>query len=511
MFKLRYYQEEGIKAAFDSMRLGNHPLAAYPTGSGKTAVLAGITEKAINKFNGKVLILSHVKEILEQNYEALKFHLGGDVGLYSAGLGKRTKADITVAGIQSIYKRGREFNQYDLVIIDECHMIPNSGSGMYRKLFKVMGKTKYMGLTATPYRLGDGYIYGEGRLFTDLCIDYTTGEKFAKLVDEGWISDIKAIRTQLEFDTQKIHTRGGDFIETELSSEFDRDSTTNAAVKEMIRVGENYKKWLVFAIDINHAEHIAEELIRCGIPANVVHSKMEQNRDVVIRDYKSGKYRCLVNVGILTTGFDDPSIDLIGLLRPTQSPVLHVQTIGRGMRKSDGKNHCAVLDFAGNTKRLGPVNSITVKEKGKGVGGEPITKTCPTCDAIHHPSVRICKWCNYKFQFKHGLSGSDGGAVIARKTNWKQVDQVSYEVHKKPYRPDSLKVLYHCGLDVYSDYVFLDSRGYAKFKANHWVNFRGGKADSVDEALGESDIYKIPNRILVDTSAKYPIISDYSF
>jgi DNA repair protein RadD len=279
----------------------------------------------------------------------------------------------------------------------------------------------------------------------------------------------------------------------------------------MIRVGENYKKWLVFAIDINHAEHIAEALIRSGIPANVVHSKMEQNRDVVIRDYKSGKYRCLVNVGILTTGFDDPSIDLIGLLRPTQSPVLHVQTIGRGMRKFHGKDHCAVIDFAGNTKRLGPVNSITVKEKGKGTGGEPITKTCPNCDTIHHPSVRICKWCNYKFQFKHGLSGSDGGAIIARKTNWKKVDKVTYEIHKKPYRPDSLKVLYHCGLDVYSDYVFLDSRGYAKFKANHWINYRGGKADSVDEALGESEIYKIPNRILVDTSAKYPIISDYSF
>ena len=240
---------------------------------------------------------------------------------------------------------------------------------------------------------------------------------------------------------------------------------------------------------------------------------MEQDRDTVISNYKQGLYKCIVNVNVLTTGFDEPSIDLIALLRPTKSPVLHVQTVGRGSRISDGKDHCAILDFGGNTKRLGPINNIVIRVPRKGEGtGEPITKTCPQCDAIHHTAVRICKWCGHEFLFKHNIEDSYGVEVVSReKAVWKKVDNVSYRIWQRPGKPDALEVTYFCGLNRYRDFVWLDSHGYAKYKAIHWVEYRGVNAQTVQEAFALKDQLKTPSRIQVDTRGKYPIINDYSF
>ena len=145
---------------------------------------------------------------------------------------------------------------------------------------------------------------------------------------------------------------------------FDREEITKAIVKEIMNVGKNFNKALIFAIDIDHAEHIAEVLLQSGETAYVVHSKMgDKNRDNVVKMFKDGRIRYLVNVNILTTGFDAPDIDLICLLRPTKSPVLHVQSIGRGLRVHPSKTYTMVLDFAGNTERLGPINNITIRKK----------------------------------------------------------------------------------------------------------------------------------------------------
>lgn len=511
---LRNYQKEAVDKSLADIKRGYNPLVALPTGSGKTLVMAGICErvKAENP-DSNILIASHVKEILTQNHRTVSKYLDRDVSIYSAGLKLKQRSDITVGGIQSMYRNSRSFTDTTHLIIDECHLLSETGTTMYRTLLKTMPQAKIIGLTATPFRLGSGYIYGDDKIFKKLSYDITSGEKFVKLIEDGYLSDLKIMQTQLELDTTKVRTKAGDFSEVDMSSKFDREKITKAAVKEIIRVGADYKKWLVFAIDIKHAEHIAEELIRNGIPTNIVHSKMEQNREQVIQNYKQGTYRCIVNVNVLTTGFDEPSIDLIALLRPTKSPVLHVQTVGRGSRIHKNKRHCAILDFAGNTKRLGPINNISIRVPKKGDGtGEPITKTCPKCDAIHHPAVRICKWCNHEFLFKHNLENSDGIEVIARdKAIWKNVDSVDYKVVSKPNKPDVLEVTYQCGLNRYRDFVWLNHQGYAKYKALHWVEYRGGSAYTVQEAYNIRDKLKTPNKIQIDTSSKYPLIKNYSF
>ena len=270
--KLRPYQTKAVEAAIKDIRLKNNALIALPTGSGKTVVMAELCRK-IKEINpdAVILIASHVKEILEQNHRTVSSYLNRDVALYSAGLKLKQISDITVGGIQSMYRNPRAFVKTTHVIIDECHLISENGTTMYRKLLKTMPGVHITGLTATPFRLGSGYIYGEDRLFPKLSYDITSGEKFVELIEQKYLSDLKIIQTQLELDTTTVRTKAGDFSEVDMSSKFDREAVTKAAVAEIIRVGKNYKKWLVFAIDIKHAEHIAEELIQNGIPTNLVH------------------------------------------------------------------------------------------------------------------------------------------------------------------------------------------------------------------------------------------------
>ena len=519
MFELRPYQDVAPKKVFDFLRNNpkGHPLVAVPTGGGKTVILAEITKQAIKKWpKTKVLILSHVKEILSQNHKALEFHTGLRVGIYSAGIGLREVEQVTVASIQSVFRKPKLFEDYDLIIIDECHRIPRGDNTMYLKFFAGLKNPKYLGLTATPYRLGSGLIYGEeDSIFTELIYDLTTKEKFLQLIDDGYLCNLKVQATDMALNVNNIKTVAGDFDNKQMSQNLDVDRITKIAVKEIIRSGENYKKWLIFAIDIKHAENIAEELGKNDIPTMVVHSKMEFDRDTVIKHYKLGTFRAIVNVNVLTTGFDDPEIDLIALLRPTKSPVIHVQTIGRGLRIAPGKDHCLILDFAGNTERLGPINDITIKKKGKGKGGgEPVMKQCPKCNTLHAPAVRVCEWCGYRFEFKTALSTKTGNTeVIAKQVDpWVKVDDVTYSLHQKKNSPNILKVTYQCGMRQFVQYKCVEHKVYAGHDAKHWLKFRGlDGISTVEQAIEASDKLSKPNRIKLGKNGKYTNVIDYSF
>ena len=519
MFKLRPYQEPIAEKVFTYMKNNpdKHPLVGMPTGSGKTVVLADLILKAIKRWpETNVLVLSHVREILMQDYESITAHTGMDIGIYSVGLKKRETKQVTVAGIQSVFRHPKRFSKYKFIIIDECHLIPPGKNTMYRKFFAGLNNPRYFGLTATPFRLGTGYIYGEeDSIFDDLIYDLTSKEHFSKLIKDGYLCNLKTSATDMELDTEGIRTVAGDFDKKILSQKVDKDSITKIAIQEIIAKGANYKKWLIFAIDIEHAENIAEELGQNGIPTMVIHSKMDFDRDTVISHYRRGTFRAIVNVNVLTTGFDDPEIDLIALLRPTKSPVIHVQTIGRGLRIAEGKDHCLILDFAGNTERLGPINDIVPKKKGKGKGGgEPITKRCPACDTIHHPTTKICDFCGHKFQFKTLLKGTAQEVDVLRGKDqiWLKVSDIKYQLYNKKHTPSMMKVTYTCGLREYHEYKCIEHKGWAGYQAKHWLEFRGlaGVTTSL-EAVHKSNLLKVPNRILIDKTGKYPSVKEYSF
>lgn len=512
MFDPYDFQQEAINSPFAYFRSGKrgNPLVVAPTGSGKSVIIACLCQQVIEKWPGqKILCISHVKEILGQNYAAIKRQLPNKpIGLYSAGLKSKTIKDITVAGIHSIYNKPELFDQFNIILVDECHTIPHTKNGMYDKFFTQV-EVPVIGFTATPFRLGSGYLHiGANSFFDDIV--YTIPIK--KLQREGYLCDLTAKATKRRMKADDVRKQAGDYVITELSREFDRAAVTKDIISELVLYKEERKKWLLFAIDIAHAEHITDELNKQGIKAAVVHSRMEGQRELMIDGFKKGLYQALVSVAVLTTGFDVPSVDLIGLLRPTASPVLHVQIIGRGLRVSPEKENCLVLDFAGNLIRNGPIDAPVIKLKGDGKG-EPIMKECSNCWEIVHAAVRICPSCGEKFQFRHKLQATAKDREVLSFEDWHDVDEVKYLRYVGSRDIPMLKVRYICGIRSFSEFVCLEHNGYAKHKAGHWWKRRSQEPvpENSQQAVELSHTLISPKRILVNESGKYDTIKEHQF
>lgn len=540
---LRDYQQESIDLAIKDLREDKNPIIALPTGSGKSIVLCGLTDEIINiDINARVLILSHVKEILQQNLSALqRYFYGIDIGLFCSGLNSKTINKITVGSIQTCQNSPAEFNKFTHIIIDEAHRVGTKEESGYRKFIKRI-KAQCIGLTATPFRMKDGYLNkGKNSLFNSICIDMTRGERFAKLIEDGYLSEIYSKKTVLTLSDKGVKTLGGDFATKDLSEKFDRDHITEGAIIECIHFGKKYNHWLCFAIDIKHAENIADRARAHGISAIAVHSKMK-DRDKAIKDFKNGKYKLMVNVDILTTGFDFPAIDLIIMLRHTKSPIIHVQTTGRGLRplysrgynlldkiqrllsiEKSTKTHCLVLDFAGNARRLGPINDVYVKKPGdKKPGDGAMTKTCPECGIDNHLSALFCCNCNFEFVTKEKIETEafEGELVLKKEekadsfVGWAEVKSVSYDVYSKSGAKLALIAKYNCGLVTYNEFVFINGKGYSKYKADNWLRFRwrgDNYPKTVEECYASCDLIKSPTKIKIDASGKFPKFLDYRF
>jgi DNA repair protein RadD len=490
--KTRWYQEEAVTAMLNCEDNG---VVVLPTGSGKTLVMREFVKRA----NQRIVLLSHVKEILTQNFESMASL--GNVGLYSSGLNMQMIERTTIAGIQSVYNKPHIFSGYggcDKVLIDECHLV--NDVGMYKQFLDAIG-VPYIGLTATPYRLKQGYIYGKDGMFDRKIYEAPIGQ----LQDEGHLTRlVMKGSAKNEMNTDGLALTGGDFNLKDASLRFNRAAITEKIIDELIKYKQNYKHWLLFAIDIEHAEQVAECLNNRGITAEAVHSKSP--RDETLLRFKSGAIQAVVNVNILTTGFDFPAIDLIAMLRPTKSPTLHVQALGRGLRKADGKRHCLIKDFAGNIGRLGFIDDIQIdpeKKKGKG-GVNPFAKTCPECETVCHPSVRKCD-CGYEFKFLHHLSTSSFVPP-----EWYDVTGIFYNIHQKTGKPDSLKISYRCGVKSFTDYIMLQHGGYAGYKSKYKVQMRWPYSDKLPattaELYAERGRLRVPKRIQVEHASKYPKI-----
>ena len=254
----RKYQHDAVDAVFDYLKKYSgerHPLVALPTGSGKTPVIRMIIDRILKDHpNAKIVALSHDSQILLQNFKALSDL--ENLGMYSAGLERKEVKQITVAGIQSVFRVAYLFQDYDFIFIDEAHTIPTSDTSMYRKFINTVKQHIRIGLTATPYRLGQGFIVGDDHMFHKIVIDLTFGAKYTRLVKDGFLCPLIINNTELKLDVSDIATVAGDYSLKQMSSAFDRTSLTKAAVDEMIVKAADRKKWLIFAIDIDHADNI---------------------------------------------------------------------------------------------------------------------------------------------------------------------------------------------------------------------------------------------------------------
>jgi DNA repair protein RadD len=527
MIEDRWYQTEAIDSIFSYfMGSTGNPVVALPTGTGKSLVIGGFMQRVLRQWpKQRFLALTHVKELVEQNAKKLaEMWPNAPIGIYSAGLGRRdTVMPITFGGVASVVNCIEAFGHRDLLLVDECHLISPKADTMYGDaiagLKKINPYLKVVGFTATAFRLGQGMIT-DGGLFTDICYDLTGIDAFNRLIAEGYLAPLIPKRTKIELDVSSVGMNNGEFAQGQLQAAVDKEEVTYAALREMVDFGQDRQSWLIFASGVEHAEHIAEALSSFGIPCAAVHSKLgDKERDARIAAFKRGELRALSNNNVLTTGFDHPPVDLIGMLRPTMSPGLWVQMLGRGTRPSPstGKRNCLVLDFAGNTRRLGPINDPVIpKRKGKGTGEAPV-RICEACGCYNHASARMCINCGEEFTFQTKIIASAATDALLRSdlpiVEYFDVQRVIYNRHSKEGAPPMIKVSYFAGMHKYDEWICLEHPGFAGKKARDWWRQRHASEppETTDEALQFVSMLRVPRRIRVWVNKKYPEVLSYEY
>jgi DNA repair protein RadD len=399
---LRDYQQRSIDMlyAWFERNPEGHPCLVLPTGSGKSWIIAGLCRDALQNWpETRVLMLTHQKELIQQNAEKMRaVWRNAPLGIYSASLGRRDAGEpITFAGIQSVRDKAAMLGWCDLVIIDECHLMNNEQQGGYRKLLadleEINPGLRVIGLTATPWRLGQGVLtQGDDALFTDIIEPVTIEE----LLFKNYLAPLRSKQTETRLDVSGVKKRGGEFIESELARAVDNEMCNQQAVQEIIRRAGDRQSWLVFCAGVDHAQHIRDEIALHGIGVEcLTGSTPKRQREEMLAAFKAKEIRALTNANILTTGFDAPDTDLVAMLRPTMSPALYVQMAGRGLRPKSHTDHCLVLDFAENVARHGPITCVEPPKK-KGNGEAPV-KVCPECNEVLHLSAKQCPECGHEF------------------------------------------------------------------------------------------------------------------
>lgn len=478
---LRWYQTEACDSAWESLinHRGN-PLIDLPTGSGKSWVLAEIARKAVEQFSGRVVVLAHRKELLKQNAEKIAQLCNVPTGFYSASLKSRDVDEpIIVAGIQSVYSKASELGRRHLVIIDEAHLTPKSDDGMFRQFLSELGtynpKLKVVGLTATPYRLDSGRLWGKSELFSHLCYR----ADIRKLIDEGYLCNLVNKPSSVVYDTSGLHTRLGEFVRREMEDLFSDQALAVEACRELISKSDGRQSVLVFCSGVNHAEIVTEilsemtgERVDC-----VTGDTPSLLREASLADFSAGKFRFCVNVDVLTTGFDSPRIDCVAIMRATQSAGLFCQMVGRGLRTHESKQDALIVDFGGNLRRHGPIDSIDFgasKAKEAGAGEAP-KKTCPGCGEVVAAGARACE-CGFEFQFKkadHETQADDESQILSEPETF-EVSEWLFSRHFKknaPDAPNTLRVTYFTPGDLgtaIEEWVCLNHEGFAYTKARKW-------------------------------------------
>jgi len=529
MAKLRDYQQRAVWDLWEFFAKNPqaNPVMVLPTGSGKSHIIAELCRQMVEGWNSRVLMLTHVQEIIEQNAAKLQNAWpGAPFGIFSAGLGLRQASrPITFAGIQSIHNRAKLLGKIDLVIIDECHRVSVKEEGTYRKLIKELQDLwpdmRVVGLTATPWRLGQGTITdGKDSLFSDLLESVTITE----LVDRGYLAPLRNKFTDLEFDTSGVQKRGGEFVEKALQERVDTDDQNRAVVQEIIARGQDRQSWLLFCCGVEHSYNMAKLLNDSGIPTGCIVGKTPSDeRRQILSDFKTGKLRALTNANVLTTGFDSPKIDLLAMVRPTMSPTLYVQMAGRGMRVHKDKTDCLVLDFAGNVSMHGPITQVVPPARA-GSNGEPVTKKCPDCQEIVYAGFRNCPVCSHEFpppetvedkRFRlHreiDIMGNDevlsmpvAGWSVSRHTS-----KAGNETIRLDYLPMELGFI-----SSVSEYLSWESLGYAKTKAVQIVSqilkncgvsneIEGLEFATMDQVIDRLRRLPPPEEVVVKKDGKY--------
>lgn len=535
---LRYYQRESIDATFSYWQENDgHPLIDLATGTGK-AMVNGVLMQELRAGWGDMRLMSvtHVQEIVEANY---KEFVGVDpfapAGIYASALGRRdTRAQMLFGQMQSVYNKANSIGHVDVLLVDECHMIPTKDTTMYRTfiadLMAINPDMKMVGLSATPYRLDSGRLdEGDDKLFDRVV--YTYGIRQG--VDDGYLTPLSSKPLSTNYDVTGVRTSMGDFKASDYRAAVDSDGLNRLVAEEVLDVEGHRNKALLFFRGVEHCARMRDEFQRRGRRVEMVHGGTPNGeRRRLINALKSGELWGIVNDNTMSTGTNVVGIDLIVDGYRTKSAPRYVQRAGRGTRvvyppgfdpeavdaearraaiAGHIKPNCRYMDFAGNIKEHGPVDMIQPRRPGKGLGEAPI-KICAACFEENHASARICRLCGAPFDIEEKPrfeAKSDTAPILstsaASPDHWIPVTRRRFRYHEKLGGSPSVKIEYTSGLSTYPSWMPVEHPR-AKFLADKYWDKHGGQRPfpkTVDEWLSRTGELRETAEISIAPSNTY--------
>jgi len=399
---LRPYQLRSADAIINHVRRSTAPcLIEAATGAGKSHIIAHVAQW-LHKHSGKrVLCTAPSAELVTQNREKY-LATGNPASIFSATAGGKCLKHPVIFGTPLTIKNSVEaFDaRYCAVIIDEAHGITPTIRELVDAMRTANKNLRIIGMTATPYRMGDGYIYGRHG-DTVLSDDYAAEPFFAELVDRitaqeliqmGYLTAPLAHDPATHYDTSALERSStGSWTADSVDRAFTGQGRLTAEiVAEVVELSRDRLGVMFFAASIKHAQEVLASLPP-ALARLVTGETSAAERAKVVSDFKSRKFKYLVNVAVFTTGFDAPHVDVIALLRRTESAALLQQIIGRGLRLSDGKQNCLILDYAENISNQeldDDIFSPKIRAKKNGEPGMPISARCPLCSVINKFAAR---------------------------------------------------------------------------------------------------------------------------
>ena len=342
-FLPRPYQEKAVREVLTLYQDGARKMLLHlPTGAGKTIIATLIIERLLPLIDaGKVLFIAHRRELLDQTAEKLKQHLPGlAISIDQGDRRADPAAQVIIASIQSLSKRKQAYRpeQFSLIVCDECHraLAPSWVEVIEHFNDERDGDTLLLGMTATPRRT-------DGRSALDLfdLVAYEIGKP--ELQDLGYLVPIQYWGVKASLSLDQVKRSSGDFQVGALSAVMDTPHVRALTLRAWEDKAKG-RKTLVFCASVRHAHRLAADFASRGHRAEVLDGRT-RNREEILDRFRRGDVDLLLNYGVLTEGFDDPSIQCVLLARPTTSPLVYNQCLGRGLRTAPNKTHCTVIDI----------------------------------------------------------------------------------------------------------------------------------------------------------------------
>jgi len=522
MFELRDYQTRCVDLTMGTLDQypSSAPIIDAACGAGKSLIISALADRIIQASpgGGRVLVVTHRAELVRQDHDKLPKHLRGSI--FSASVGKKdVSGDVIFANIQSLVKQWNVLPKLCAVLIDECHVASKMYAEFLDNVRKVSPNIRVVGFTATPFN-GAGihlHMVKDHRIFSGV----SARVGIAELLKLGFLSYVSpyAAPTRLSTDNVAFDTRAGDFNAKQLQAAVDVPELVAKCAVEIKEIFVDRSSVLVFCSGIEHAHHVAKAL---GAGAKVVTGATGKvERAQLLKDFSAGRIKYLCSVDLITTGFDAPITSGIANLRPSRSPLVWLQLIGRGMRLYPDKVDCLVADWTDNTDFFGPIDEIAGRPPSNSLGDAPV-RICDGCFNLILACLKVCPHCGYQYEHtahEKRLDPETGLLLSLTETDedgikWFPVSDVTYRIQGTRAGSEAIVAEYMSpgrkARVAESYYLLFDHRASVVRKAQaEWMRraIIPGLPTNAQDALARAELggLKVPRMVGVKPGSPFPV------